>query len=157
MSAVSVMRSRLTVWTGYAACVWAGVFAAPHVWWMLGVSAGFPGGDDTYAVALRNPWFVAYNLIVIILCGMGVVVALALVQPWGRRLPRWMLTTAAWGACALLTLRGLAGLVVDGSADLLWWPTFLLGGLLFGLLAYAGAHSSRSAANAGGRSPFRAP
>jgi len=50
------------------------------------------------------------------------------------------LRTAAWIACGMLSLRGVAGMVVDGSSDLIWWPTFLTGGLLFGAVAW----SSRS-------------
>jgi hypothetical protein len=37
--------------------------------------------------------------------------ALALVRPWGRVIPRWLLLTATWGAGALLVLYGDAGLV----------------------------------------------
>jgi hypothetical protein len=36
----------------------------------------------------------------------------------------------------MLTLRGVAGLVVDGASDLVWWPTFLIGGILFGSVAW---------------------
>jgi hypothetical protein len=41
ISAVNAHRGR---WINYAACVWALLFAAPHVWWALGFPAGFPGG-----------------------------------------------------------------------------------------------------------------
>ncbi len=44
------------VWTGYAACAWAILFAVPQVWWALGVSAAFPGGDRTYEFAFQNSW-----------------------------------------------------------------------------------------------------
>jgi len=37
----------------------------------------------------------------------------------------------AWIACAMLTLRGVAGLIVDGASD----PTFMTGGLLFAAVA----------------------
>ena len=42
----------------------------------------------------------------------------------------------AWIAAGLLSVRGVAGLVVDGTADPIWWPTFLVGGLLFGGIAW---------------------
>ena len=39
-------------------------------------------------------------------------------------------------AAGLLTVRGVAGLIVDGTADPIWWPTFLAGGILFGRVAW---------------------
>jgi hypothetical protein len=36
----------------------------------------------------------------------------------------------------MLTLRGVAGLVVDGASDPVWWPMFLIGGVLFGSVAW---------------------
>jgi hypothetical protein len=36
----------------------------------------------------------------------------------------------------MLTLRGVAGLIVDGSSDPVWWPIFLTGGVLFGGVAW---------------------
>jgi len=48
---------------------------------------------------------------------------------------RWV-TFAAWIACGLLALRGIAGLVVDGTSDSVWWPTFLVGGILLGAVAW---------------------
>lgn len=76
---------------------------------------------------------------------------LAVAWPWGRRLPRRLLLTAAWGASAVLVLYG-GGLVVgqalvkvgviEASPDIDWkafhwhlyfWdPWFLLWGLLLG-------------------------
>jgi hypothetical protein len=42
----------------------------------------------------------------------------------------------AWIASAMLTLRGVAGLIVDGTSDPVWWPIFLVGGILFGGVAW---------------------
>lgn len=133
------------VWLSYAAAAWAILFGAPHVWWALGIPAGFPGGTGSHEIMLRKPWFVAYDLFVAFLCGVAVTVALGLVQPWGRRVPRWMLVTAAWVACAMLGVRGLAGHIVDGLSDLVWSPTFSLGGLLFGMVAWTARRHGRSA------------
>jgi hypothetical protein len=82
-----------------------------------------------------------------VLAGM---LALALIQPWGRMFPQQTLTAAAWAAGLLLTLYGGANLVdhgrmVAGLRDtpevlgeqaarwhlLLWDPVWLLGGVLF--------------------------
>jgi hypothetical protein len=43
-----------------------------------------------------------------------------------RRIPH----TAAWIGAGLLLLRGIAGMIVDGRSDPLWWPTFTVGGIL---------------------------
>jgi hypothetical protein len=80
---------------------------------------------------------------------LGGLVALALVQPWGRRLPRWFLCAAAWGG-GLALLYGAASLVqhalmlagviavpagLGRTAArwhlLLWDPWWILGGVLF--------------------------
>lgn len=149
------MRWRsIKVWTGCAACVWAILFAAPHMWWALGVSTAFPGGDTAYSTAFRNSWFFLYNLVVVILLIASALVALALVQEqrWRRlffffssRRHHRMLLAAAWIACTILTFRGLIGLVVDGLTDLTFfgWPMFLTGGILFGATA-AWSYSKRS-------------
>jgi hypothetical protein len=44
----------------------------------------------------------------------GGVLALALVRPWGRRLPRWPLTLLAWCGAVLLTLYGGLNVVLGG-------------------------------------------
>ena len=119
-----------TRWVNYAASVWAVLFAAPHLWWALGISAGFPGGKSNHRFMMGSPWRYAFDVVVVVLCAVAVVVALALIRPRG-----WMVRLVAWIACVMLSLRGIAGLVVDGTADPVWWPTFLTGGLLFAAVA----------------------
>jgi hypothetical protein len=69
----------------------------------------------------------------VVLSGAGVWVAWRLMRPPS---PRWWIArTAAWTAAVMLTLRGVAGMVVDGAADPVWWPAFLVGGILFGGVA----------------------
>lgn len=128
---------RATRWAGYGACAWAVLFAAPHVWWLFGVSAGFPGGGAALDDALGSSWFVAYDLLVVLLSAVGAIVALATVRPWERLGPPRVRLGLAWGAAGALLARGIAGLVVDGLADAVWWPTFVVGGVLFGLTARA--------------------
>jgi hypothetical protein len=137
----------IKVRAGYAACAWAVLFAAPHIWWAFGVSIAFPGGDMVYEVTFRNSLFLMYNLVVVILLVASALVTVALVQErqWSRlffyssRHHHRMLLAAAWAACTILTFRGLIGLVVDGLADLTFfgWPTFLTGGILFGITAWS--------------------
>jgi hypothetical protein len=86
---------------------------------------------------------------------LGALLALALVRPWGERLPRRLMGVLGWGAAVLLTLYG--GVLVGAEAlvasgllkpaepvawkPLLWhlyvWDmSFLIWGLLFGLAAW---------------------
>jgi len=136
ISEVTAQRGR---WINYAACLWALLFAAPHIWWALGFPAGFPGGlarAQANHHLLMTTWRYYFNLAVIFLSILAMFIALALIGTWGRTIPRRILRTMAWIASAMLTLRGLAGLIVDGSSDPVWWPTFLVGGILFGSAAW---------------------
>jgi hypothetical protein len=63
---------------------------------------------------------------------LGSLVAGALMQPASAGGQALVVRAMAWAAFALLTLRGAAGLVVDWVRDPLWWPTFLIGGILSG-------------------------
>ena len=124
-------------------CLWSLAFAAPHAWWALGIATGFPGGEASYRRFMGSTWRYWYDVAVLGCALLGAAVALELARPawsarrdrhWGRREVARRL--AAIAAIALL-LRGMAGLVVDGRADPIWWPTFLLGGILFGTLVLA--------------------
>ena len=86
---------------------------------------------------MMTTWRYYFDLVVIFLSLLAFFIALALVRPCGQTIPRWILRTMAWMASAMLTLRGVAGLIVDGAGDPVWWPTFLVGGILFGSVAWA--------------------
>lgn len=133
-----VFRSR---WVHYAAAIWGVGFAAPHVWWALGISAGFPGGETSYHRFMSSTWRYLYDILVILLSVTAVFVALAPIRSWGRGIPPWIHRTAAWIACGVLSLRGVAGMLVDGTSDLVWWSTFLAGGILFGCVAWLSRRS----------------
>jgi hypothetical protein len=96
-------------------------------------------------------WRYLYDVFVILLSILGAVVALEL-RPAGRTRFRRVFRLMAWLAAGLLSVRGVAGLVVDGTADPIWWPTFLVGGLLFGGVAWLSRPQSVS-----GFSDFRTP
>lgn len=117
-------------WVHYAAFVWALCFAAPHTWWAFGLPFGFPGGPANHHLLMSSWWRYLYDIVVILLSILGAIVALALRSPAQTRLHR-IFRLMAWTAAGLLTVRGVAGLVVDGASDPVWWPTFLVGGLLF--------------------------
>jgi hypothetical protein len=134
--------TRSSVWLGYATCAWTVLFAAPHVWWALGYPLAFPGGEASYRVFVSATWRIVFDWIVVLLCLLGFGIALALVRAWGRMLPQRLLHVAASAAAALLTLRGLGGVAVDGLRDVespirpVWTISFVVGGLLFGALAW---------------------
>ena len=136
----------------YAACLWALLFAAPHIWWALGIRAGFPGGDRSYNFFMASTWRVVFNLTVIVLSGLTIVITLRLLRPAVQARRRRILRTAAWIGCGMLTLRGVAGMIVDGASDPIWWPAFLLGGILLGGVAWMAGAGRR----AGGEGPAAA-
>ena len=94
----------------------------------------------------------------------GAVLALALVRPWGRVVPRRVLVVAAWVGAVVLVLYGgvnvvagalaLAGVIdVAGGVDrtALWWHVlvwdlwFVVWGVLLGMAAWAGQSQVDSA------------
>lgn len=123
-------------WINYAACVWALLFAAPHTWWALGISFGFPGGEASYRFFMSSTWRIAFDLAVALLSILAVFIALTLLHLRRRGFGRWLLHALAWIACGMLTLRGVAGFIHDGLSDRIWNPTFLIGGILFGGVAW---------------------
>ncbi len=138
-------------WINYAACVWAVLFAAPHIWWALGISFGFPGGAASYRFFMSSTWRYVYDLVVVLLSALAVFIALTLSRSPRRGFGRWLLHTLAWIACGMLTLRGVAGFIHDGLSDLIWNPTFFIGGILFGGVAWL-AHKVPPSTGASGRS-----
>src|SRR5262244_3384003 len=107
ISAVNAHRFR---WVNYAACVWALLFAAPHVWWALGFPFGFPGGPARGRAnhqLLMTTWRYYFDLVVIFLSLLAFIVALALMRTSLRTIPHRILRTMAWIASGMLTLRGV--------------------------------------------------
>ncbi|MGI8855695.1 MAG: DUF3995 domain-containing protein [Thermomicrobiales bacterium] len=141
------------VWAGYAACIWAFVFAAISFYWAAGGRAGAATNAPaiTAHVLARDPGWIAILWATGVLKVVAGLLALALVRPWGRVFPRWLLMIAAWGAVALMGLyEGAASMIQHalmvtgviatptglGSRSarwhlLLWDPWWLVGGLLF--------------------------
>lgn len=129
------------VWPGYAAAALVLPYPALKVYWAMG------GELARQAVGpVSHEGFPVMELVVF---GVAGGIALALVQPWGRFLPRWMLLAAGWTATGvLLSMGALAGLgalaqamgVVNGPVrftDGGWivafvYGTWLLLGLAFG-------------------------
>ena len=140
-------------WAAYTACAWAVAFAAFSLYY----AAGGRVGADLQAIAIREAAeegdLTAVLWVTAALKVVAALLALALVQRWGRSIPRRILGMTAWGAGALIGLYGALGLAQAG----LWaggvhdvpanvgeraarWKFFfdaywLLGGVLFLLAA----------------------
>ena len=158
-------RSPATAWAAYAACALALLYAVPSFYWGLGGTAGLDtvGGAIEELARTREPASVALGIGAGVLKIAGGLLALALVRPWGRAIPRRLLVGAAWAASMVLTAYGgllvavgalvLTGLVspsgpVDRTAlrwhVLLWDLWFLLWGLVLGVAAWHFGRESRS-------------
>jgi hypothetical protein len=160
-SAVSNQLSRWAVGVTYAACGWAFLFAALSFYWALGGTVGAETVSPAIAQLARAhvPWVIAALWISALLKVVSGLVALALVQPWGSRVPRWILLLLAWGAGTLLFGHGglffaVGVLALSGTIHVstpaavlhwytfLWGPWWLLGGLLFLLAAWSSVRRS---------------
>jgi hypothetical protein len=158
-------RSRWMLWASYAVIVWCVVFGALHLYWAVGGNAGlaaFSTPSNQNLVATRDPLYIGLTWAVGLICLYGAFVTLATLQPWGRRIPRWIVLTTLWVACVLCIVRGIGNpaqtlLVITGIVNLMpldgpvgtaWlrWmlldavlfsPWFTLGGLAFGVTAWS--------------------
>jgi hypothetical protein len=157
-------RSRTTAWAADTACALAWLSAVPSFYWALGGTAGLHtvGGAIEELARSRDPAGVALGLGAVLLKVAGGLLALALVRPWGRAIPRRLLGGAAWAASVVLTAYGgllvavgtlvLTGLIspsgpVDRTAlrwhVLLWDLWFLVWGLVLGVAAWQYGRESR--------------
>ncbi|TDD61838.1 DUF3995 domain-containing protein [Actinomadura darangshiensis] len=148
MQAVQVRRG--SGFGAYAAAAWGVLFALVHVYWVLGGRAGLPAGLDLH----DNVPLLVIDVIAIPVSFAAAVLALAVVQPWGGRLPRKWLKLGVWGTAGLLLVHALPSVpdwvalaagsktVSDFSTDerfvtLLYEPWFITGGILFCLAGLA--------------------
>ena len=125
-------RRSLLVWSGYAAFAWGLLFAGISFYWGLGGTLGLDtlGGTLERLGRSGDPAIVAAVWVTGVMKVGGAILALALVQPWGRRLPRLPLLLLGLAAAVVLTLYGgtlvagealvASGLVRPGAVD--WKP-----------------------------------
>lgn len=108
---------------GYAAFAWVVVFVVWHVvWYVTGLA--FPTSSHFHGNARVVATVV--NTLIVLMFVIGCILPLALAQPWGRRMPRWMRLSAAWTATGLLAARGLSG-ILDDLLRALGFPRGLTG------------------------------
>jgi hypothetical protein len=139
------------VWAAYTACGWALLFAALSFFWAAGGRTGLHPLE--LEAAPSNVGWIIINLgagIIKVIIGL---LALALVQPWGRIIPRKLLRTCTWILGIGMVLYGGLGLISDvlHVTDLindptngkwffwylvLWDPWWVLGGVLYLIVAW---------------------
>jgi len=124
-----------------AAIAWSQSFAAIHVAWALGSTAGL-GGRRVSGVLL------AIDIVAVPLCLLATWIAWRLRDDRHAATAPRLIRTLAWMACLVLGLRGLGTIqaLLAPPADAttltrLVDPFFLLGGALFGLLAHRSARN----------------
>ena len=138
-------------WVAWGAVVAAFAFAAVSLLWATGSTLGLDtlGGSVERLGRERDPALLAANAVALVLKLLGGVLALALVQPWGRRLPQRPLLALGWLGAAVLVVYGVlqVGTLVLVAAHvlvpdeplsdralrwrlLLWEPWFGVWGLL---------------------------
>ncbi len=148
-------RSRSRSWPAYAAAAAAFAFAATSFYFAAGGMTGVStlGGKIEQLAHERDPLFITIVWVTGVLKVAVGMLALALVRPWGRKLPRrWVLRTA-WLCAGVLTTYGAVQVIVVALATLgvgtttsshsvllwrllLWEPWFLVWGLLLGLATW---------------------
>jgi hypothetical protein len=160
----TAVANRLPRWASgvaYAACGWAFVFAALSCYWALGGTAGAETVSPAIVQLARahDPWVEGALWLSALMKVISGIVVLALIQPWGGIVPRWLLLILAWGAGTLLFVHGglffvvgvlaLNGAIRVGTPLLvlrwytfLWGPWWLMGGMLFLLAAWIGLRRS---------------
>ncbi|MFD8708626.1 DUF3995 domain-containing protein [Kitasatospora sp. NPDC059648] len=132
----------------YAAATWSAAFSLVHLYWLLGGRTGLPDG---LSVTGNTPLLVI-DVLAVPGCAVAAALALAIVRPWGGRLPGRLLGFALWGITAVLLVHSMPSVpdwlaLATGArttadfdamgrfATLLYEPFFMTGGLLFGLAA----------------------
>lgn len=157
----------------YAAAAWALLFAAMSFFWALGGTLGLEtlGNELEREARARDPDTIVLVWVTGLLKLVGAVLALALVQPWGRRLPRRLLLIPAWAVGLGLLAYALAnfiqhGLMKAGAIDTpealgsdavtwhlaFWDPFWLLGGVLFTAAAWEYGRARRASPASSARS-----
>ncbi|MFJ4779900.1 DUF3995 domain-containing protein [Streptomyces sp. NPDC088762] len=149
---------------GYLAAVAALGYAAPHFWWGAGVPAMFPGD---FATAPQGNLEAAVGYWVMgALAAFGAVLSLALVRPWGRRVPALLIAVPSGLAAIGMTLWGFTyfamqylisvGRVVPAPAfaakdahpqavwGLFWYGLFVVWGVSLGIAAWQRLRARRA-------------
>jgi hypothetical protein len=106
LAGIKLVRPRSLAWAGYAASAWAIAYAiAVRGYQGLGGTVGLAGTFEDPAAMRRASLIAGLG---IFLVGLG---ALALVRPWGLRLPRWLVIIPALAGSAYAASHALTAYV----------------------------------------------
>jgi hypothetical protein len=123
-------------WHAWAASTLALLYVLPHLWWMFGVSLGFPGNSAEFAQAFERTWFVVYNVITTVLVVLGAAGVVSLDIRSSTSVVAMLVRVGA----ILLLVRGALGLfsMIPGifqaeflTASIFWELWFVVTGLVF--------------------------
>jgi Protein of unknown function (DUF3995) len=148
----------------YGAAAVAFGYAAVSLYWAAGGTAGLStvGGIAQTAARSGGAAATAVIAVTVLLKTAGGLLALAMVRPWGRRLPRRALSMAGLAGSALLILYGAAEVAGEALAETgairpsapdwtalrwhlaLWDPWFLVWGLLLAAATWGYRRSARA-------------
>ncbi|WP_433257605.1 hypothetical protein ACQPYK_21005 [Streptosporangium sp. CA-135522] len=146
-------RSSAAAWAGAAALT---PYMVMKTYWAFGGTAGRPGGDLAAQLRANGApealvWMEQHGLDFTALGALvGVALLMALVSPWGRRLPRWSLLVPGWAGALALTPYGLVTMIAASLGvtvgDANGWSAWvgIVGGLAFAGLGAALGVCSRS-------------
>ncbi|MEU7551534.1 hypothetical protein AB0B01_04075 [Streptomyces sp. NPDC044571] len=117
--------------------------------WVVGSLLGLLPMDDGFSVA----GWVVLNLVTVGMAGIGILLALALVQPWGMRIPGWLVVFCGWAGSGFLVsvlpfvvFRALAGQEADDPGMPVWEGVLIecgFGGMGIGLAVALPAYLRR--------------
>ncbi len=163
---VSGLRPQRASWPAYAAFAWTLLFILFHVYWYSGGQIGIGDAPKSIPGPPSSVIGWIFDVVTKAMFFAGLVVPLALVRPWGRDVPRWILRTLTWLGSGVLTVRGgagdidsllrITGVLPNGLTGLSYEQVlgeahpsaytllsgaaidtyFLMGGILFGLAAW---------------------
>ncbi len=103
--------ARLQVRVAYAALAWVVVFFAFHVYWFLGGSFGLNGKLPRLVPESVAGWI--FEVLGLVAWPLGMWVCLAIARGWPRGRMRRAALIVVWLGCAVLVVRGGAGLIDD--------------------------------------------
>ena len=83
---------------GYGAALTMTPYLLIKVSWVVGALSGLWRRTDQLSVA----GFVVLNVVTIGMAATGIALALALVRPWGQRIPAFVVLSCAWIGCGFL-------------------------------------------------------
>ncbi len=160
---------RLAHWAAYGAAVAAFGYAAVSLYWAVGGTAGLStvGGVAEKMARSGGVAAVAVIAVTVLLKSLGGLLALAMVRPWGQRLPGHALGIAGLAGSAVLILYGAVEVAGEALAETgairpsapadwaalrwhlgLWDPWFLVWGLLLAIATRGYRRGARHGKNA---------